>query len=152
MTRSEEVIYLARKFLFVREVGGPNKGIWVEGIQKLAGGVAGESWCCYFVSVVLALAFGGFTKSPIGRTGVCQDVYALAKKNGWLRDRPVQIGDMFLYVDANDHAHHIGLVCDDAPLIGIAGNTSEDGSKSNGDGVYEHGISAHTFVHWPRGE
>jgi hypothetical protein len=37
-----------------------------------------------------------------------------------------------------------------APLTGIAGNTSEDGKSSNGTGVFEHGINARVFIHYPR--
>lgn len=127
----------------------------MEAIQKWCGGEPGESWCCYFATMVLDLAFDG--KSPIPREGVCQAVYALAKKNGWVRNYG-EVGDLFLYVDENDHAHHIGIVTE-LPYPGlnsyysaIAGNTSEDGKSSNGVGVFEHAVAPRVFVHYPRGE
>lgn len=101
--------------------------------------------------MVLDICFQG--ESPIKRMGRCQDVYDLAKYHGWVTDTP-EVDDIFLYVDANDHAHHIGFVTGaDAKrleLLGIAGNTSEDGKSSNGKGVYEHAIKAKVFIHYPR--
>ena len=153
MSKSEEVLYIARKFLFVREVGGQNKGRWVGAFQSLCDGRPGDSWCCYFVSVVLAIVFGGFMHSPIGCHGRVQDVYELAKREGWLTDVAAP-GDLFLYVNAQDHAHHIGFVTYAGPFAigGIAGNTSEDGLSDNGTGVFEHRVYPQAFIHYPRGE
>lgn len=134
-----------RLFLFVREIEGQqNTGQRVEAIQKWCGGQKGESYCCYLATMVLDLFYQG--KSPIPRLGACQDVYNMAreKKNGTrvLADNETpKIGDLFLYVNTQDHAHHIGMVTKDGGGIGIAGNTSPDGTSSNGSGVFEHSIS-----------
>jgi len=64
---------VARQFLFVREASIQNTGQRVEAIQKWGGGIKGESWCCYFATMVLDICFQG--KSPIPRLGACQDVY-----------------------------------------------------------------------------
>ncbi len=128
---------IARQFLYVREAS-PNAGNKVEAIQKWCGGIKGQSWCCYFATMVLDICFQG--NSPIPRLGACQDVYDLAKKNGWLTEKPLK-DDIFLYVDENDHAHHIGIITEDGGKVGIAGNTSEDGTSSNGDRCAEHSIS-----------
>jgi hypothetical protein len=88
--------------------------------------------------MVLDLFFQG--KSPIPRLGACQDVYELAKKNGWMTTSPVA-GDIFIYVNSAGRAHHIGFITKDGGGIGIAGNTSEDGTSSNGTGCFEHSIS-----------
>ncbi len=141
---------IARQFLFVREAG-QNKGNRVEGIQQWGGGDAGQSWCCWFATMVLDICFEG--SAPIPRTGACQTVYDLAKKNNWVVQVPV-VDDIFLYVNDQDHAHHIGIVTKaiEANVVGIAGNTSEDGKSSNGDRVAEHGIGGgHVrYVHYPR--
>ncbi|MDB5210209.1 MAG: hypothetical protein JWQ30_1036 [Sediminibacterium sp.] len=141
---------IARQFLFVREAG-PNTGQRVEGIQRWCGGIAGQSWCCYFATMILDIFFQG--SSPIPRLGACQDVYAMAKKNGWLTDNPIK-DDLYIYVDANDHAHHIGIVTEDGGSSGIAGNTSADGTSSNGDRVAEHVLITNRarikFIHYPR--
>jgi hypothetical protein len=129
---------IARQFLFVREAGA-NTGQRVEAIQKWCGGKAGESWCCYSATMVLDICFQGI--SPIPRLGAVQDVYNLAKKNRWLVDKPKK-DDIFIYVNDEDHAHHIGFVTIDGGKTGIAGNTSPDGKSSNGNGWYEHGISS----------
>lgn len=139
-------IEIARLFLFVREAG-QNKGNRVQAIQQWGGGEPGQSWCCWFVTMVLDIVYAG--NAPVPRCGACQQVYDLAKKNGWLVMNPSP-GDIFLYVNDADHAHHIGFVTTVAPLAGIAGNTSADGSSSNGDRVAEHNIGGShlRFVHY----
>lgn len=141
---------IARQFLFVREASA-NAGNRVEAIQKWGGGLKGQSWCCWFATMVLDICFEG--NAPIPRLGACQDVYNLAKAKGWLTTKPVK-DDVYLYVNDQDHAHHIGIITVDGGGIGIAGNTSEDGVSSNGDRVAEHGISTNPtkikYVHYPR--
>ena len=129
---------ISRQFLFVRESKEQNTGMRVEAIQKWSGGTKGDSWCCEFATMVLDICYEG--NSPIPRLQACQDVYDLAKKNNWLTITPVK-DDIFLYVNDVDHAHHIGIITKDGGGVGIAGNTSEDGSSSNGDRVAEHSIS-----------
>lgn len=146
---------IARLFTYVREAQelGQNRGLRVEAIQHWSKGQQGDSWCCEFATMVLDLFFRGH--SPIDRLCACQDVYELAAEKHWIVETP-SIDDLFLYVDANDHAHHIGIVSGLAPLTGIAGNTSSDGRSSNGDGCYEHEIREPAsgkivYVNYPRG-
>lgn len=146
---------IARLFTFVREDQShqqQNRGLRVEAIQHWSAGQPGDSWCCEFATMVLDLAFHG--AAPIERGGICQDVYEHAVQQHWCVEVP-SIDDLFLYVDAADHAHHIGLVSGLAPLTGIAGNTSPDGRSSNGTGCYEHPIMAPAtgrlvYVAYPR--
>lgn len=142
-------IDVARMFLFVREAQsqGQNKGLRVEAIQHWCGGDPGLSWCCFFVTMILDICYQG--AAPIPRGGRCQDVYDLAKKKGWLVDN-AQVGDIFLYVDKNDHAHHIGFVTAPGGAAGIAGNTSADGTSDNGDRVAEHSLSKSPSVKYVR--
>src|SRR5438045_8318402 len=123
----DTIISIARLFLFVREAQtlGQNEGQRVNAIQLWSGGKSafGTSWCCWFVTMVLDLAYRG--NAPIPRQGRCEDVYRLAKSKGWVTSKP-SVGDLFLYVDASDHAHHVGIVTGLAPLTGIAGHTSAD--------------------------
>jgi hypothetical protein len=145
---SDDVVAFARRFLFVREAGA-NAGQRVEAIQRWCGGMKGDSWCCYFATMVLDIVFQG--QSPVPRNGVCQNVYELAKQKGWVTNTP-HVGDFYLYVNEADHAHHIGFVTGVNPLTGISGNTSSDGTSNNGDGVHEHAISAHVFIHYDRAD
>lgn len=137
---------IAKQLRYIREAG-QNHGLRVEAIQHFSAGQFGDSWCCEFATLVLDICFQG--NSPVPRGGSCQAVYDLAKQKGWVTTTP-QVDDLFLYVNDQDHAHHIGIVTGTNPLEGIAGNTSKDGTSSNGDGVYTHGINAHVFVHYPR--
>lgn len=133
------LVDIARLFLFIRErEGAQNEGLRVEAIQKWSGGRKGDSWCCYMLCVWLDLFYQGQLPAPLKRTGVCQDVYDVAKAQGWVAELP-HVGDIYLYVNEVDHAHHIGLVTDVTAdgFRGISGNTSEDGLSSNGDRVAE---------------
>jgi len=130
-------IELCRVWDYVREAG-QNHGARVNAIQTFGGGKDGDSWCCWLATLWLDQWFKG--KSPIPRTGVVQEVYELAQQRGWLVTDP-RPGDLFIYVNAVGHAHHIGVVTASAPLAGIAGNTSQDGKSVNGDGCYEHAIA-----------
>lgn len=131
------ILEVARLFNFVRELPD-NRGLRVEAIQRWSNGQSGESWCCFFATMVLDIYFKG--QSPIARGGVCQDVYEMARLRHWIVDSP-QPGDLYLFVNDADHAHHIGFVTATNPLTGISGNTSEDGTSSNGDGVHEHTLT-----------
>lgn len=147
-----DAVELARQFLFVREIGGQNRGFWVEWIQHFTGNSPGDSWCASFVSMILGIYFQGKGKSTMLTTAVVQDMYAWAKDHGWLTTTPTP-GDLFLYVDENDHAHHVGFYTGDGPT-GIAGNTSTDGTSSNGDRVAEHPLHPSSgsvqYVAYPR--
>lgn len=133
---------IARRFSFVREVGGANVGSWVQWFQKMAGGVAGESWCADFESLCEDVAFG---KHVTPNTGSCQTKLDYCRAHSLVVPTPA-VDDLYFYVNANGHAHHIGVVSGLSPLTGIAGNTSEDGASSNGDGVWEHAINPASCV------
>lgn len=141
----EDIIRIARQFLFVREAqtAGQNRGQRVEAIQRWCGGQPGDSWCAQFATMVLDIAYQG--RSVIGRASSCADIHQFALRHRMVSTSP-QPGMLFLYVNAEGRAHHVGIVTSINPLIGIAGNTSEDGSSSNGDRVAEHAISARVFV------
>jgi hypothetical protein len=141
-------VAVARQFLFVREAG-QNHGNRVNSIQKWGGGEDGQSWCMWFATMVLDLCFQG--AAPIPREGSCEAVHQVGAVHGWLTDTPT-IGDLVLSINDEGLAHHVGIVTNTDPLTSIAGNTSADGVSANGDGVYEHAISATNkrFVHYPR--
>jgi hypothetical protein len=128
---------IARQFLFVREAAEQNTGLRVEAIQHWCGGNKGDSWCCEFVTMVLDICYQG--EAPIPRLQACQDVYDMAKQSNWLTASPVK-DDLYIFVNSDDHAHHMGIITADGGSVGIAGNTSADGTSSDGDRVAEHEI------------
>lgn len=149
-----DVLDIARLFLFVREHGGPNAGVWVSTIQKVTGNAPPDSWCASFVSLCLGLATGG--NSPLPRTASCDVLLEAARGGGWLTDTP-SVGDLFLRLNSPTDAHHTGFITrvdDDGTIGTIAGNTSEDGHSSNGDRVAEHDLTPAAgtimYVAWPR--
>lgn len=141
MTQRENFIQQARNFSFVREVGGPNKGLWVGIFQRFVGIDEGQSWCAAFVCFVLAIIVGGRDQLPFTATGVCQEIHQWAISNNKIVPLNQALpGDLYLFVDDTGHAHHVGILTVVGLLFktGIAGNTSEDGHSSNGDRVAEH--------------
>lgn len=143
-------VVLARDWLFVREHGGQNCGVWVGVIQRVTGNEQGDSWCASFVSLILGLAFYGGT--PLLRTGSTVEMLTAAREKGWVVMEP-SVGDLFFYVHDDGTPHHVGFVTQTAPLFGIAGNTSVDGTSSNGDRVAEHPIVGNiVFVHYQDGD
>lgn len=145
-----DVVQIARLFGFVREAQtvGQNRGLRVEAIQHWSTGQFGDSWCAEFATMVLDLAFQG--DAPIPRQGSCEAIRQLAQAKRWITDTPLP-GDLVLSINAAGVAHHIGIVTQASPLTSIAGNTSADGTSSNGDGVYEHAIDPtdKVFIHYP---
>lgn len=144
---------LARKFLFVKETKVQNTGARVEAIQRWGGGEKGQSWCAFFATMLLDIYFEG--KSPIERTGSCDDILNLAREKEWLVEIP-RVDDLYLFLNEPNDAHHVGLVTDvDATgFLGLSGNTSEDGRSSNGNRVAERHLELHPgkiiFVRYPR--
>ncbi len=134
--RSAEILYVARKDLNVREGAQQNTGLRVEAIQKWCGGQKGESWCCYWLTMKLDQVFLG--AAPIPRQGGVQAVREFCQAQGWRTATP-QLADLFVYVNAADHGHHIGFYTGPGPT-GIAGNTDASGTSANGDRVAEHAL------------
>lgn len=146
-TDRERLIQQARNFLFVREVGGPNKGLWVGIFQRFVGIDEGQSWCAAFVCFVLAIILGGRDKLPFAYTGVCEHIHEWAVENNKIVPFTEALpGDLYLFVTDEGHAHHVGILTYPLPKLtitwqGIAGNTSADGLSSNGDRVAEHTLN-----------
>lgn len=143
MNKRQLLIIAARLFLFVREVGGANKGLWVGIFQRFVGIDPGQSWCAAFVCFVAAIIFEGKGNLPFPCTGVCEEIHQYAVKHDMVTTTP-QPGDLYLFVDDTGHAHHVGFYTGRDGVgnaIGIAGNTSADGLSSNGDRVAEHPLN-----------
>jgi hypothetical protein len=138
---------IARRFTFVREVGGANDGSWVNFFQRFTGNRVGDSWCASFVSMVLDIAYRGLC--PLKRSASCQALLDQANTRGWVVAGAPQPDDLFFYTDDAGHAHHVGIVTgvNATEVTGIAGNTSEDGKSVNGTGVFEHLIGGPHVVY-----
>lgn len=126
---------VARLFLFVRE-SGENRGRQVEAIQHWAGGQKGDSWCAEFVSMVAEIAAAGAPRLP--RTALSEDFHQWGFDNSAVRTTP-EVGALYLRLNNAGRAHHVGFVTElhEDGFTGISGNTSADGTNSNGDRVAE---------------
>lgn len=126
-----------RQFLFVRETQGPNRGVWVNLFLQYTDTPSGSSWCAAFLCFCLSICYQGL--SPLSKSASTDVLLAQCRTKGWIVTVP-QAGDLYFFVNTPTDAHHCGVVCNTAPLTGIAGNTSVDGHSSNGDRVAEHVI------------
>ena len=131
------LIEVARLGKFIRELTGQNDGAWVEAIQRVTGNKKGDAWCASYVSVALALYYGGSDKNPLPMSASCDVLLEAARKKGWLTDTPA-VGDVFLVMKTPTDAVHTGFVTEVKRLSirTIEGNTNDDGSR-DGYGVFE---------------
>lgn len=134
---SASLSVIARRFAFVRETEGPNRGRFVEFFLRFTGNVPGESWCASFESVCEDIAFG---KAVTPRTASCQEKLDWAVRKGRVVREPA-VDDLVFSINAQGRAHHIAVCSGTSPLMAVAGNTSPDGLSDNGVGVYEHEIN-----------
>jgi hypothetical protein len=142
MNVGNSIVAVARRFLFVRELGGANCGLFVEMFQRFTGNKPGDSWCCSFVCYVASIVYRG--KLPFVPTASCAALLSQCAKRGWIVNVP-QSGDIVFSLDASGHAHHVAIYTqpngNTDSFVAIAGNTTPDGQGDNGDGVYEHDVS-----------
>jgi hypothetical protein len=141
------IVAIARRFNFVRETEGPNRGLWVHFILWFTGNEEGASWCMAFVSLVLFIAYRGHP--PIVRTSVCQVALDDCRRKHYIVEVP-RAGDLVFTVNSVGHAHHVAIATGgiiEVELPVIAGNTSEDGNSDNGTGVFEHPVKSEGKVY-----
>ena len=142
---------VARRLSFIRETDGPNRGAWVEFLQRFSHGSPGDSWCADFVSLCIDVAYRG--GAPIVRSGSTIALLNDARAKGFVVPIP-QVDDLYFFVNPSGTPHHVGVVTDILPLAGIAGNTSASGASSNGTGVFEHPLAVDprsvVFVRLPK--
>lgn len=129
---------IARRLDFVRETEGPNKGYWVSMFLRFTGNEEGQSWCASFVAFCDSIATKG--KMRVKKTASTVEMLNFAKGLHEVVTTPA-IDDLVFSVNEEGIPHHVGVVSSIDPLKSIAGNTSEDGTSSNGDRVAEHEIS-----------
>lgn len=130
-------IQIARLFLHVREsTKHLNDGPWVEAMLRFLGLPPGNPWCACYVCVVEDLFTCGNPRFP--KSASCETIHQWAKKHNKIVKEP-RAGDLFLVLNAEGRAHHVGL-CADAATNGkvptVEGNTNVDGSR-DGYGVFE---------------
>jgi hypothetical protein len=131
------LIEVARLGKFIRELTGQNDGAWVEAIQRVTGNKKGDAWCASYVSVALALHYGGSKANPLPMTASCDELLEFARKKGWLSETP-KVGAVGLVMKNETDAVHTFLVTDVKRLSihTIEGNTNEEGAR-DGYGVFE---------------
>lgn len=159
----------ARLYLGKQETLGPNDGPLLRTMREslLYAGSPACSWCALFVSWCLTRAYVPETRSAkelraslrevIGFSKPfylesCHDWYTQGKALG-LVDKKPQAGDLFLLLNKDKRAHHIGFVTEVLPEgeFGTIEGNANTGGSNNGDGVYERtrNVADAVFFHLP---
>lgn len=121
---------------------GPNRGAFVERVQRAGGGRPGEAWCAYDVYDVGHGMLG--ERWPLPRTGSCVQLYEAGRRLGIVHDRPAPGAVFLLWLPvASEHAHryaHTGFcvgpdATDARRWETLEGNTNPAGGRE-GYGVF----------------
>lgn len=149
MSAVEIVLAVARSQLWVREVGGDNRGQVVEHYLGVVGLAPGNPWCAAFVAWV---GSASVPRWPLPRTGGCQALKEAAERARLLRDRPAPGSVFLIWRPALHRFAHTGFVVG-AVAEGwktLEGNTNPDGGRE-GYGVFERVrkfAPEDRFIHW----
>lgn len=132
----------ARIHIGISEVGGDNKGAWVETFQKAFDGVAqGEPWCVAFVCYCIKRVETAFSV-PCGLK-LSEHAMTLWNTNPAQRRTEPKPGLIAVWKKKGTTSGHVGIVSrvtkDEPVKFGtIEGNTGPGaGVEREGDGVYE---------------
>lgn len=132
------LLFWAKQYLGVQEIGGENKGPEVEMFQKAVDGKAqGEPWCMAFCQFLVKKVEAEFhIKSDLFRSESVWQTWQ--KTSASLRKTTVEPGDLICWNRAGTELGHVGLYRRTSTLgvtETIEGNTNQAGSRE-GDGVY----------------
>lgn len=141
---TNQIVVEARKYLHVRETGGPNRGPEIDRWLTRAGSVPGQPWCAVFAGCMLADACRAVgVPLPIRLTASAHRLIERGQQAGGKADVP---GPGYLF--GVDHGKgpqgqqrgHCGIVVeldgDGLHMVTIEGNTDPGGSRE-GQGVYQ---------------
>lgn len=140
--------YLADE-IKVREVGGNNRGKWVEIFQEAAGIGPGDPWCAAALTLASIVAEAPYPQRPDGNPASVIGWRRWAKSLGTLIDSPGR-GSICMH-QTSESQGHIGVAVRVLGLwvYSIEGNTSsgDEGSQRDGGGLYRR-VRLKSFWSW----
>jgi hypothetical protein len=134
---AELVLRIAKSYLWVREIGGNNRGAAIEHFLKMVGLAPGQPWCAAFVAKVGHTAFGADWPLPL--VGGCATLGEAAAKKEILYKFPAPGSVFLLWSKAKNRFAHTGFVDLRPTRHGwptVEGNT-DDQDDTDGQGVYQ---------------
>jgi len=149
MTDLDAVLLLARSQLWVREIGGENRGEVVEQYLRTVHLGAGQPWCAAFVSWVGSQATSRW-RLPL--TGSCQALYQAALHADLVRSVPGPGAIFLIWRPSLSRFAHTGFVVEARATdwATIEGNTNPAGGRE-GYGVFARVRTfapEDRFIHW----
>lgn len=128
----------ARAQVGQKEVGGNNRGLFVEGLLASVGLPAGEPWCCAFAVTAFQEGAGSLgIACPVPATGSCLHMWT--RSQNYVVVGVPEPGDTYV-LQHSATTGHVGLVIEwlgHGAIHEISGNTNEQGSRE-GNAVAEH--------------
>lgn len=145
MTKTEQLVAEASRWIGVKEKGGDNRGVEIERFQRaIDGHASGQSWCMAFVQYCLSQV----GDSELFRSSHCLTVWNNSPKELRL-SKPVP-GSIMIWRKKGTAQGHTGIVTavyDDTTVETIEGNTGPMSVVSReGDGVYRKMRSTHPVM------
>lgn len=143
------LVFEARRWVGITEIGGDNRGQMVEMFQRAVDGKAsGEPWCAAFAFFCIemaestAAALGMTARSPLHRSEWVQAVWEKSPER--MRLESPEPGCLIVWQKWKNNqptpSGHIGIVLDqtlDGKVVTIEGNTGDgEGVQREGDGVF----------------
>jgi len=135
------VLEVARQYIGVREIGGPNRGPEVELFQKAVDGRAtSEAWCMAFVQFsIKAVEDMHGIESRLHRSENCLAVWTRTPPELRLAiNFPPGPGHIMIWNVPGTERGHAGIIMGrntEGNFLTVEGNTNDAGSRE-GDGVY----------------
>jgi len=146
MSLSDVALALASADVGQHEVGGNNRGPYVDAVLAEVGLQPGEPWCAaalfsWFERAALQLGI----PNPCPRTGSTLEMWALAPDV--CRDSNPTVGAVYV-IRHSATTGHVGIIeaCGDGGVTEISGNTNREGSRE-GDSVWRHSGPTPEVIH-----
>lgn len=144
-TRAKLLIDEARVWLGLQEVGGNNRGPFVEMFERAAGIPVGSPWCMAFaqwcvgrVDRIVGTVYAGAPVAGIVKSAHCLSVWS--GTNPESRSGTPVVGSLVIWRHVGTSNGHTGIVTGvtASGFTAIEGNTSPTtGVDRDGDGVFE---------------
>lgn len=133
MNLRESTLDLARYFVGIHEVGGANRGAWVEAFQSAAQIHPGDPWCMAFVNALAERAAARLgVKSPLEKMALQGYVASLVETFPSVSAKDALPGDLIAFWNTGLGRHaHVGIIEErsGSGFVTIEGNTNAAGGR-----------------------
>ena len=148
-------LIIAQGFVGVKEVGGKNRGFWIDRWNKNAGIGVGNPYCATFGKFVLdsSRAIAPIIRSPLATAWLSRRNMTISAKDVYFGMASVPIGSCVIWRNGETISGHFAFLVKwlkKNVLYTIEANTSSGvkGSQRDGDGVYNRTRTLSPFAYF----